>query len=243
MKKLKRYAISFALMFMIALCPVLMFACGKNGGGNENGKKIATSLNSAIVTMKNYSSTNSEVSTNALELVEVEDGLNGLVLLDYMKAVAGSANYDHPTLPFKSTMSVSDGTTNVDLYAIHKFSIEGNDISVEMVFTYENNFNNADYECMKINYDFETNTLISFRWYSYLASEGGSLYYYDYKFGVLKTLAEYESTEYLALKDDVGRSAQDLYNTQEIATKTYNFTKEYVAVYNDYNPEHPIKKA
>lgn len=242
-KKTKNPFGKLAMCFValvLAVCPILLFACGVD---NTNGKKIEKAMNSSITVLKNGNSTNEDVSAESLEYVEQEEGLTDLFLLDYMKAIAGSEKFDNPSTAFKTIAPVSNGTNSMVVFGKNKYTIDGNNISIECVFTYENSFDNADYECMTINYDFETETLVSFTWSTYVVSEEDTFMQYIFNDGVLKFLVQDESDEYITLKSQTRTKAETLYNTQDVTSKTYNFSQEYVDVYNAYNPEDPIQKA
>lgn len=233
MKNIKKIILCFALIFVTAFA---LTACGP---ANVNGVQMGKAIGATVDKIKNYNN----ASAQTLSFVEVEEDLsNRLYLLEYMKAVAESSKYDDCKTPFKAKLTVSDGTNTMELNVNHLFKIDGNNVKVEMVATYDNTFDNADYECLNINYDFDNDTLISFESYSYIV-QMDELYHLVYSEGVLKSLVVDESTEYTTLKNSTLAKAENLYNSTEVSSKVYDFSQEYVDVYNMYNPEYPIECA
>ncbi len=236
MKKLKKYLFGFALVMLVGMCPLLLLACT----GTYNGKKIEKAMDSSITVLKNHNS--AEVSATNLNLVEVEGETTNLFLLDFLKEISASSQFDDSPHAFASDFTVTDGTNYMQIFTLNRLLINGNKVSVEIVYTYEDSFENADYERMEIDYDFDGDKLVSFKWYSYLASDERSLNYYEYIDETLKTINDYESDEAQSLKTEVKSKALALYNSDQVSNKTYDFGQEYVNVYNKYNPSQQIQK-
>ena len=101
MKNFKKFAISLALTFMIALCPILCMACC--GTTDTNGKNIAKALGDAIAIIENHNAENTDVEENSLttSAMDVEflplgqDVQVNVIQLDYIKEIAASSKFKY----------------------------------------------------------------------------------------------------------------------------------------------------
>lgn len=231
--------LSFVLIFAVALIPVALLGCAQK---NTEAQKMNEALSASIETIKNY---NKAESVSATGLVEVDESLDdNLFLLDYTNEILKSKNYEYQNVPIKVEINVSDGENQMTMLGLHSCTIDGNNIKIELLYSVEGMPETTDYELMNINYDFDKDELISFEWTSYIgeiSEEGSVAMYCEYKDSLLKRLEIDDSEEYTSFKNEAKTKAESFYNTEELSEKTYNFTNEYVKIFNIYDSEIEIQ--
>ncbi len=239
MKNIKKISFSIVLAFMIALCPILCMACCENQ--NNYGENISKALSPAIAILKEHTAASNSTSASSVQFEEVAEDVDGqLFILDYIKAIATSSKFEYTTSPFKGTATVSQDNKSMTVLSFNRFSIVDNNVSVEMNFAPEGSLY-TDYEWMQIDYDFTSNQLNSFEWYGYTTYEDGddTFYCYKYQNETLSKAVE-DDNEYIDLKNSIKNKSLELVQSQDFTQKVYDFTSEYIDVYNTYNPESQI---
>jgi len=240
---LKKCVFSFILITSLALCPICLMACNNNPPSTDKAANFDKAISAAIDAIQQYSA-DSGVSSLALEFEEVDNkNLSAqLLFVDYMNETGKSDNFDFPNKAFKASL-LETPEIDYSIYGIHKYTVVGNNVSAEMIFTYEiggfdYGFDTADYEKIDIVYDFESDALVSFEWTSYLV-EYDMLFHYVYEDGTLKILKETAAEEYSTFIIKTRNSAEALFNTAPLAEKTYDFKNEYREVFKKYNGVYP----
>ena len=99
----------------------------------------------------------------------------------------------------------------------------------------------TDYEWIQIDYDFENNKVNSFVLYQYVTIQSEEDFCSAYKYeNETLSIANQEDSNFAEFKNSVKEMSTGLADAQEFAQE-YDFTAEYIKVYNTYNPNSPLE--